>query len=233
MKKRIYSAALLALMVACATQVPKQTDTSSTGSPQSPTTVTETPSPAPQTATPVPTAPASATPAKVLTVPELKLPKYSSTAMKEAAKFFAQWGNADEFYVYYFKGNVKLPLKASNTLDVEVAIKKYRECLDGLQPVEIYFKRYMWPYSNSVVGGWSGGNYIRQNPNYDLDKYERAGHWYHEITHMCGITHEINGQLENNPEAFPDLKLSFPYQVGYIFRDFVKMKDAPALAEGL
>lgn len=205
---------LLLTLVACAT--PMQTPPS-----QIPT------SSASQSTTSISTVSATATPAAAnvsaavkLSTPKFNLPSAPSTAMIEATKFYAQYANSDEFYVYA-RAHAK-PLQGGNETSLDNAIKKTRECLNASKEVTIMWGRYS-PWS-AAIGGWDGVG-ILQNSRVTMNSIERAGHWYHEITHLCGFSH-----IDNNISKFPIIRESWPYQGGYMFEDFLTSKQQSKLA---
>lgn len=220
MKKYVKHLVFCAFLVACATQVTKTPD--QTLPSEDTTTSGNTPA-QPDSTPPVIVVP---TPKQYKT-PTLVIPATSSSAMKKASEYFAQFGNSQEFFDFFTAKSG--PLAGGNVLDKSVAVEEFRKCMDGLGRVEVYFKSYSVFYRRSVIGGWDG-TAIRQNPAYSLTAEERAGHWLHELSHGCGFTHEVNGRLENDPIAYPILNKSFPYQVGDQFIEFLKVKTAPALA---
>jgi hypothetical protein len=117
-------------------------------------------------------------------------------------------------------------LKGGNETSVEKAITKTRECFNKLGPVQIVWHKYgIAPfYKSAAIGGWDG-EAINQNPKKILTSVERAGHWYHELTHACGLSH-----VSNNISTHPIIRQSWPYQAGYKFEDYVTFKRRVKLA---
>ncbi len=156
-----------------------------------------------------------------LKTPELLLPKYPSQSMQDAAKYFKEYANSDEFYEYV-KRNVPAKLAGGNYTDRDKAIADMRKCLATRKPIPIRWATYgVWPtYSSAAIGGWDGIS-INQNAKKSLTSLERAGHWYHEITHVCNFTHEVNGVSRNSINSYPIILKSWPYNGGYAFEDFL------------
>lgn len=153
-------------------------------------------------------------------MPELVLPKSPSQAMIEAAQYYKEHGNSDLFFSYA-KARLK-KLQGGNYTDAEKAIKDFRECLNKRKPIPVKWKDYgVWPlFKSAAIGGWSGVN-MYQNPRKTLNSVERSGHWYHETTHVCDFTHEVNGKIQNDISQYPVIRESFPYQMGYLFEDYL------------
>lgn len=158
-------------------------------------------------------------PKRVYKAPKIILPVNPSEDMIEAVKIFAENAQEDEFYDYVRK-NVKA-LAGGNETNVEVAITKMRDCLDVLESVTIKWGNYV-PWSKAI-GGWDG-TYVNQNARLAMNSVERAGHWYHEITHACKFTH-----VANNISKYPIIRQSWPYQGGYAFEDFITDKRRSAV----
>jgi hypothetical protein len=154
-----------------------------------------------------------------LKTPKINLPSKPSQAMIKATEYFAQYANSDEFYDY-FKANAR-PLRGGNRTDLAVTIMEYRKCLDTRPEINIVWGRYA-PWSRAI-GGYADG-VVYQNPKTVMTAKERAAHFLHELSHWCGMTHEVNGKLENNPSRFPILLDSFPYQGGEHFEKFLGAK---------
>lgn len=151
-----------------------------------------------------------------LRTPRLILPRNADGDMVSAEKVFHAYANSDEFYVYV-RRTVKT-LAGGNETNVEAAITRYRSCLSTHAPVPIVFKNYSGRSSTRVIGGWRK-NYLAQNRLKEMNAIDRAAHWVHELTHACGFTH-----VDNDIVLRPEIKKSFPYQIGNAFRDFVEAK---------
>lgn len=150
-------------------------------------------------------------------VPALSIPENSNATVKEALALFHEHSQSEEFYSYVRK-TVKT-LAGGNETDVERAIQKTRECFNRLGPIQIKWRNYgVWPvYKSAAIGGWSyAEQVIYQNPRKLLNSIERAGHWYHELTHACKFSH-----ISNNINTHPIIRKSWPYQSGYAFEDYV------------
>lgn len=148
--------------------------------------------------------------------PTLLLPEDADEHMVEAAKVFGQYANSDEFYAYLRK-NVT-DLEGGNETNVDSAIEKFRSCLDQRDSIKIVWTKYSNQNIGKVIGGWRD-TYLAQNPFKELDVIERASHWIHEISHGCGFTH-----IDNDINAYPIIKRSWPYQVGSSFEEFLGEK---------
>jgi hypothetical protein len=209
---------MLLTMAACATTMVKQTKKPVPSSALVTSPVT------PSISAPIVSAPAtSGTALTVYKTPTLNLPKGSSHAMVEAARYFAQYANSEAFYEYV-KETVPEKLEGGNYTDRDTAIKDYRECLNTHGAIDIVWKKYAIIYRKTVIGGWDGKS-IKQNSYFNLTPIERAGHWYHEITHACKFTH-----VSNNITRYPIIRKSWPYQGGYAFEDFLSKTLNPKLA---
>ena len=152
-------------------------------------------------------------------MPEIVLPQKSSSEMAKASELYKKYGNTQEFYNYLL-ANIK-PLQGGNYTDVNEAIKDFRHCLSTRGNIPVVWHNYgVWPlYKSAAIGGWVG-TAMWQNPKKDLDAIERAGHWYHETSHACGFSH-----VSNDISKMPIIKLSWPYQAGYLFISFLKTKQ--------
>lgn len=159
-------------------------------------------------------------PDKAWKTPTLLLPSNPSIAMLSAVSMIAEYGNSDEFYEYV-RLNVKT-LAGGNETDINVAIAKFRNCLDKGETISITWYSYR-PFSN-VIGGWSGYSIV-QNPKMNMTSIERAGHWLHEISHYCNFSH-----VSNNISTHPIIKQSFSYQAGYKFESFLNIKHSNKVA---
>src|SRR5665647_1396084 len=72
--------------------------------------------------------------------PVLILPDPPGKGMEVAASAFARYANSDEFYSY---AKTRIDnLDGGNEANVDMAIKKFRSCLNDLQPVHIVWKKY-------------------------------------------------------------------------------------------
>lgn len=151
-------------------------------------------------------------------MPTLTFKGAQDTTTLEALKLFNAYAQDEELYAY-IKQTVKA-MDGGNETDVNRAIEKTRDCFTTLPSVPVVWRRYGLPpfYMSSAIGGWDGVK-INQNPKKILDKVERAGHWFHELTHACGFTH-----ISNNIKTHPIIRESWPYQAGYAFEDFVTTK---------
>ena len=207
----------LVLTAACATTVLKEAKKPTSSEVSQPSTPTVPSSTSGQTTVPV-QGPVTSAPVKSYKVPALQLPSNASTSMHEALELFKQHAQSDDFYVYVRKTVKKLD--GGNETDVERAITKTRECFDKLGNVDVRFRNYgVWPlYKSAAIGGWDGYQ-INQNPKKSLTSIERAGYWYHELTHACGYNH-----VSNNITTHPIIRQSWPYQAGYAFEDYVTEK---------
>jgi hypothetical protein len=218
---------LLAVLAGCATQATKKStveDQASTSSVSTTPAVQIAPSVIAPVATPsVPVSTLPTITRKAYKVPELAIPSGAGPAFREALALFNENAQSDEFYMYVRK-SVK-SLQGGNETDVDRAITKTRECFDKLGKVDVRWQLYgLWPlYKSDAIGGWDGFQ-INQNPKKALTSVERAGHWYHELTHACKFTHEVDGKVENNIVWHPIIRQSWPYQAGYKFEDYVTEK---------
>lgn len=165
--------------------------------------------------------------AKKWRMPEIILPIDADSSMREALKLVNQFANSDDFYQYLNRKMIRL--SGGNETNIELSIKKFRNCLHNSSPISVYWKDYSKVDQNQVIGGWNGYR-MNQNKFHRLNPIERAGHWIHEISHACGFTHEVHGQLVNDIEKYPIIRNSFPYQVGYAFEDFLSEKSSPSVA---
>lgn len=135
--------------------------------------------------------------------------------MIEALSYFKEHSNSDDFYAY-LKPRLKR-LEGGNYTDGEKAVKDFRACLNTGRKISIVWKNYGIPpfYRSAVLGGWDGIR-VYQNPKKLMNSIERAGHWFHEVTHACKFSH--NG---NDIERYPIIRSSFSYQSGYLFEDYL------------
>lgn len=148
-------------------------------------------------------------------VPQLAIPSDSGPAFREALAIFNEFAQSDDFYVYV-RAKVKT-LSGGNETNVERAITKTRECFSNLGKIDVRWRKYGIPpfYKSRAIGGWDNVQ-INQNPKMVLTSIERAGHWYHELTHACGFSH-----IDNDIVRSPIIRNSWPYQAGYKFEDYV------------
>lgn len=153
---------------------------------------------------------------KIWKTPAISLPTSSSKAMLEASQYIDQHGNTDEFY-NYVRANAK-KLEGGNETSLENGILKLRECFDKGETVKISWGWYL--PGSAAIGGWNGIE-IKQNSKKNLTSIERAAHWMHEISHKCGFSH-----VSNNISRYPIIANSWPYQVGELFEQYLKIKTA-------
>lgn len=207
----------LAVLVSCtSTTVEKPAEPTSSSVPRDMTTAPVVTSPVPTASTPIEV--------KAYKVPALQIPSDSGPAFREALSIFQEHAQSEEFYTYV-RENVK-KLQGGNETDVEKAITKTRECFSSLGPIQVRWQKYGIPpfYKSAAIGGWDGVQ-VNQNPKKVLTSVERAGHWYHELTHACKFTH-----VSNNIKTHPIIRQSWPYQAGYAFEDYVTFKRRVKLA---
>jgi hypothetical protein len=109
-------------------------------------------------------------------------------------------------------------LEGGNENNLQLAISKYRGCLQSHGPVPIVYQDYPGMERTRVIGGWRK-NVMAQNRYKELNAIDRAAHWVHELTHACGFTH-----YENDIVLHPIIKKSWSYQVGNAFKSFIEAK---------
>lgn len=137
----------------------------------------------------------------------------------DAIALIKKWGNSDEFFAY-FKGKRTRFSHFEGT--VAEAIEQFRKCLEGAGTIRLSFYDPIIP--SSAIGGWNGSVILQNLEHSYMTKVQRAGHLYHETTHMCGFVHK------GNRPSWYDNENSFPYAAGYDFEDFLETKLAPAVA---
>ena len=149
-------------------------------------------------------------PGTVHKVPELKLPSDAHESYFATAQILYQYGNNDEFYSYAKSHMHKL--SAGNAENVDLAIREFRSCLEKMKPVPIVWE----DREGHVIGAWKNQKMV-QNKRLELDPIQRSGHWLHELSHGCGFTHD-----ENDLKFHPEIKNSFPYQIGDQFESYLR-----------